>query len=133
MRNLTARILCAILLGMVAWGGSGCATGPSAKEKEEQRISEQEHRFSYAIGLTFSGREHEKALAQWRALYSSIKPGDRLAPQVVYWMAYVYDELGDRTKAVLHYREVVDKYPGSNHAKEARTKLAAIAGDKSTP
>lgn len=50
------------------------------------------------------------------------------ASEVLFWLGQCHEELGDTTTARMHYRQVLDRYPGSRFAKRARERLAALRG-----
>lgn len=50
------------------------------------------------------------------------------APEVLFWLGQCYDELGERTAAKTHYRQVLNRYPGSRFAPRARERLAELRG-----
>jgi tol-pal system protein YbgF len=66
--------------------------------------------------------EYERLLARY--------PRSEKAPAVLLRIGFVYDKLGDLGKASDYYFKVVDEYPGSDEARKASQRVAAIGGSR---
>jgi tol-pal system protein YbgF len=67
--------------------------------------------------------EYERLLARY--------PRSEKAPAVLLRIGFVYDKLGDLEKASDYYFKVVDGYPGSEEARKASQRVAAIQESRS--
>jgi tol-pal system protein YbgF len=67
--------------------------------------------------------EYERLLARY--------PRSEKAPAVLLRIGFVYDKLGDAEKASDYYFKVVDQYPGSEEARKASQRVAAIQESRS--
>jgi TolA-binding protein len=82
----------------------------------EADIRMKQGKFQIAIGLL------QKILDQY--------PDDILADDAYFLQGEIYErQLGDKTKAMVIYREFLNKFPGSVYAAEARKRFRQLRGD----
>jgi tol-pal system protein YbgF len=73
-----------------------------------------------------------KAIGEFERLIRRF-PSTEKRPSALYRIGFAYDKLGDRTKAKEYYFKVVDRHPGTDAARKASRRVAAIreAGGRS--
>lgn len=73
-----------------------------------------------------------KAIGEFERLIRRF-PSSEKRPSALYRIGFAYDKLGDRTKAKEYYFKVVDRHPGTDAARKASRRVAAIreAGGRS--
>ncbi|UCH82730.1 MAG: tetratricopeptide repeat protein [Candidatus Latescibacterota bacterium] len=82
--------------------------------------------FDLAEIQLFQFNNYEKALEGYRKVLDDFPDSD-LAPKAAYAIAYIYDDrLEDREQARQAYEFLMNRYPGSQQAEQARDKLARL-------
>jgi len=77
----------------------------------------------YWIGECLFGKgKYLEATDQWKKLFSDYPTSEKI-PDAHYKRGIAYEKLGQRSKALLEYRFVVDHYPNSEAGRRARDKL----------
>ena len=73
-----------------------------------------------------------KAIGEFERLIRRF-PSSEKRPSALYRIGFAYDKLGDRAKAKEYYFKVVDRHPGTDAARKASRRVAAIreAGGRS--
>jgi tol-pal system protein YbgF len=73
-----------------------------------------------------------KAIGEFERLIRRF-PSSEKKPSALYRIGFAYDKLGDRAKAKEYYFKVVDRHPGTDAARKASRRVAAIreAGGRS--
>lgn len=92
-------------------------------ELAEEARSGRRHRALLIIPVKMGGEDVVK-------LYQQIiknAPFGKLAPIAQFNIAEIYQDLGDKDKAVLAYQTVVDNYPTTKQAKEAQFRIGSIS------
>ncbi len=78
------------------------------------------------IGETYYvKKDYEKAILEYEKAIAKYPEGDKI-PSALYKQALAFLELGDKTNATNLLKRVIEKYPGSDQAKQAKKKLESI-------
>lgn len=78
------------------------------------------------IGETYYLRkDYEKAILEYEKAIAKYPEGDKI-PAALYKQALAFMELGDHTNGANLLKRVIEKYPGSDQAKQAKKKLETI-------
>lgn len=72
------------------------------------------------------GGRVEAAIAGFEKLLA-VAPRHDLADNAHYWLGEIYQRLGDRRTAGMHFQSILDAYPGGNKVPDAMYKLGVLA------
>lgn len=76
----------------------------------------------------FSQRKYSQAITEFDRILKTYPRSDKI-PSVLLKKGYAYLELGQREQGVVHLRNVVREYPGSDEANLARQRLRSLGVD----
>ncbi len=102
-------------------GLTGCS-GLSRRDKENLRLEDIHTRFNRSHFGVLRG-DHEWALGELTKLREDMRLSDDIAPGVLYWQGYCYWELDRNEAAQGAFRELIELFPESVYASDARRKL----------
>ena len=71
---------------------------------------------------TYKAENYDDAIPDLNRAYKYNKENS----DAVFYMANAYRKIGDDTRAKEYYAEVIDNFPGTDHAQKAETYLAEI-------
>jgi tol-pal system protein YbgF len=107
--------------------------GQYAKAREEfQKFLRQYPKTTYSgnaqfwIGETWYVEEkYEKAIVEYEKVIKGFPTGDKV-PYSLLKQGMSFQKLGDKASAKIVYQQIIKKYPQTNQAKVARTKLSEL-------
>ncbi len=108
MIRLRLPYVCALLAALVCAAGLwGCAEIPEKANEDLRQVLLRE-RFQTAWFLCARGKTKEAA-PELETLYNEMKAEDDIAPRVIFWLGYCYEENGEHQAAINKYYEVAGR------------------------